>query len=143
MSIIPFDIPSAIEKVSTLADDIIKRIWPDATEVEKAKLAQLSAEVQNQFNVVLQQLKINEEEAKHPSVWVAGARPAIIWTGVAGFGYTSLIQPLLAWISTAFGIPVPPPIDISALTTVLEGVLGIGAMRSFDKFNSVDTKRLK
>lgn len=131
----------------TAGFDLVKtgldKFFPDANIELKGKLEAAAQEIGYQFQLQLEQIKVNEKEAEHPSIWVAGARPAVIWTGVAGFGYTSLIQPILAWISTMFGIPVPPVIDISALATILSGILGFGVMRSVDKFNSVDTKRLK
>ena len=54
-----FGIDDAINAVAGLADTAIKRIWPDATEVEKAKAEQLAAELQAEYKLMLGQLKIN------------------------------------------------------------------------------------
>lgn len=138
-----FGIDDAIAAGSKLIDDVVTRIWPDATEVEKAKLAQTSAEIQNQYNVILGQLAINQEEAKSPHWFVAGWRPFIGWIGGLGIGYEILFKPIANGICAAFGIPGPfMGVDISLLQSVVGGMLGLGIARSWDKKNDADTKRI-
>lgn len=130
-----FDIPAAVEAVSSLADDVVKRIWPDATEVEKAKLDKLKAEMQNQFNLVLGQLEINKIEASSSSVFTSGWRPFIGWVCGSALAYSAIIEPIGRFIANvAFGyIGVFPVIDTTITLQILTGILGLGAMRSFDK----------
>ena len=120
----------------------ISRIWPDpvqqATEVRKLEelrqrgdLAELSSHV----NLMLAQIKVNEESAKHPSVFVSGARPAAIWAGVFSMSWSGIIHPLLTWVwafASMEGNP-PPLIESTALGAIVTGLLGIGSMRSYDK----------
>ena len=67
----------------------IEKIWPDANKRaeeirkleeirQKGDLAELNAYVQ----ITLAQIEVNTAQAKHKSVFVAGARPAAIWAGV-------------------------------------------------------------
>lgn len=130
-----FGIDDAITAVTTLADSAIKRIWPDATEIEKAKLAQLSQELQNQFSLVMGQLDINKIEATSRSVFIAGWRPAIGWICGIALGYAAIIEPIARFIAVvlfhydgAF-----PAIDTELTLQVLLGLLGLAGMRSFEK----------
>lgn len=130
-----FDVPAAITAVTTLADSAIKRIWPDATEVEKAKLAQLSQELQNQFSLVMGQLDINKIEAANSSIFVSGWRPAVGWVCGAALGYATLIEPMGRFVAVVMfrysgSFPV---IDTELNLQVLFGLLGLAGMRSFDK----------
>lgn len=131
-----FDIPAAISAVSTLVDDAIKRIWPDATEIEKAKLSQLKAEMQNEYDLILGQLKINEIEAASENWWVSGWRPYVGWVCGTGLAYSALLEPLIRFVSVViFGYTGSfPVIDTTLTGQVLTGMLGFGALRSADKY---------
>lgn len=137
-----------------LGTTVINKIWPDpikqAEELRKLQelkqngdLASLNAHVQ----LMLGQLGVNEQEAKHKSIFVAGWRPFIGWVGGLSMAYQFLIYPMLIWIWAilqANGIVptelLPPPIlDTDALWVILTGMLGIGGMRSLDKYNNKDT----
>ena len=82
---------------------------------------------------VIAQLQINAQEAAHPSMWVAGWRPAFGWVGGTGFLYAVLLQPLLAWVAAVKGWPAPPVLDTDLLLTVAGGMLGIGGLRTYEK----------
>ena len=138
-----FGIDDAIAAVSTLADSAVKRIWPDATEIEKAKLSQVATEMQNEYNLVLGQLKINEVEASNPSFFVAGARPAAMWVGVISLAYSGIGVSILSWLATLFGLPVLPIIDPTAANNILIGLLGLGAARTVEKVKGVSTKGIR
>jgi hypothetical protein len=77
------------------------------------------------------QLVVNKVEAAHKSLFVSGWRPAIGW--ICGFSlmYSTILAPILSiWVAV-------PPVDSSLLTTVLMGMLGLGAMRTVEKTKSV------
>ena len=77
------------------------------------------------------QLAVNKVEAAHKSLFVSGWRPAIGW--ICGFAlmYSTILAPILGiWFTV-------PPVDSSLLTTVLMGMLGLGAMRTVEKTKSV------
>ena len=81
------------------------------------------------------QLAVNQTEAAHKSLFVAGWRPAIGW--ICGFAllYSSFISPILGiWFTV-------PPVDGSLLTSVLMGMLGLGAMRTAEKFKGVQREK--
>lgn len=133
-----FGIDDAIAAGSKLVDDVVTRVWPNATEIEKAKLAQVAAEAQNQFNLILGQLEINKTEAASPSLFVSGWRPAVGWCGALGYGYEFLWRPLANGLAIAIGLPPPfPSIEVEALSSLLFGLLGIGALRTVEKVKGV------
>ena len=80
------------------------------------------------------QMQINREEARHPSLFVAGWRPAVGWVCVLGLAYEFLLRPLGIWAMAVWapGGPLPPSRG-AVLTELVCGMLGIGALRSFDK----------
>ena len=83
-----------------------------------------------------QQLEVNKVEAAHKNMFVAGWRPAIGW--ICGFAlmYSTILSPILGiWFTV-------PPVDSSLLTTVLMGMLGLGAMRTVEKAKGVQRERL-
>lgn len=87
------------------------------------------------------QQAINQVEAQHASIFVAGGRPAAMWVCVAGLAYQFLAHPMLLWswalIQSLGWIPQgyapPPPIDTVSLMTLLSGMLGLGAYRTYER----------
>lgn len=137
-----FGIDDAIAAVSTLADDVVKRVWPDATELEKAKLVQATQEMQNQYQLILGQLEINKVEAASASLFVSGWRPAVGWVCVAGMAYVAILEPLarfLAVVGFAY-TGVFPVIDTTITSQILFGILGLGAARTVEKIKGVSAK---
>ena len=128
-----FDI-AGIGSVASLIETGINKIWPDKTEQEKGKLLLLTQEMTQNFELVAKQIETNIEEAKSKSVFVSGARPAVLWICAAGFAWEFVVGPFLMWTLSVFGHPVPlPALDSSELMTILLGMLGLSGMRSYDK----------
>lgn len=119
---------------------LLDRFIPNPEEKRKAEAELLSMAMQGDLKQVLAQLEINAKEAMHPSIWVAGWRPAVGWVGALGLFYASIGQPVLSWLSLTQGWPVPPSVDIDLLWVVLSGMLGIGSLRTFEKARGVATK---
>jgi uncharacterized protein (DUF2062 family) len=114
-----------------LANTVVKTIWPDKSEEERAKLA---AAVQ----LVQGQLDINKTEAASESVFVAGWRPFIGWTCGVAFAYKFVAAPVAALVLTAVGHPITLPVlEFGEMMPVLFGMLGLGAFRSYEKVKGV------
>lgn len=134
-----FDIPAAITAVSNVADSAIKRIWPDATQVEIAKIQQVTDEMKQGMALTLSQLDINKAEATSPHWFVAAGRPAVIWVAVFNLLYSGIGISFGSWISMLFGGPPLPVIDPTTTNTLLTALLGIGGMRTVEKLKGVQT----
>lgn len=115
-----------------LVREVVSRVWPDATETDKQKAVMALAELQAQTD-------INKIEAANQSIWVSGARPFILWICGVAFAYSALLEPLMRFISVVcFGYHGQfPVIDTNLTMQVLLGMLGLGAMRSYDKTKGV------
>ena len=139
----------AVDPISAVLDiggKLIDRLWPDATQRDAAKLellkmqqtgelAQLAAETE----LAKGQLEVNQAEAGSSNLFVAGWRPWIGWVCGVAFSYHFVVQPLLAFILAATGYPVTlPTFNMDALYTVLLGMLGLGSMRTFEKYKKVN-----
>jgi len=84
------------------------------------------------------QADVNIEEIRSGSIFMAGWRPAIGWIGVLALAYQFVLYPFLLWLHI-YDKP-PPPLDAGVLFSMVTGMLGIGAMRSFDKLQETDTQ---
>ena len=118
--------------VSDLANTVINKIWPDKSEAEKQQLAAAVAIVQGQIDT-------NKEEAKNPNVFVSGWRPFIGWVCGVSLGYTYIGYPLLLWVSAAWfpTLSIPKLVNDGMLYELLFGMLGLGGLRTFEKWKGV------
>ena len=81
------------------------------------------------------QLEVNKTEAAHKSLFVAGWRPAIGWICGMALLYSTILAPVLGiWFTV-------PPVDSALLTSVLMGMLGLGAMRTVEKAKGVQREK--
>ena len=84
------------------------------------------------------ELEVNKVEAAHKSLFVSGWRPFIGWTcGLGMFGNFITIpfsNFVLALLSIDIVIPLVP---LETMMPVLMGMLGLGAMRTYEKKNAV------
>ena len=81
------------------------------------------------------QLEINKVDAAHKSLFVAGWRPFIGWVAGIGLLYNVLLSPILdIWFDV-------PEVDPAILTSTLMGMLGLGAMRTYEKKNNVSREK--
>jgi hypothetical protein len=87
------------------------------------------------------QTEINKVEAANANLFVSGWRPFIGWTCGAAFAYHFVLQPLLVFILASFGVDFTLPVfSMESLMTVLMGLLGMGGLRTYEKFKGVASK---
>lgn len=130
-------IGTVIESVGKVAGDLI------TTDKERMQL-ELEGRKLDQ-TIDLAQIGVNNTEAQHASVFVAGWRPAIGWIGAAAMAYQFLLYPMLTWVWALAqangylpaGTQPPPVLDADQLWVILSGILGIAGMRSFEKSRGV------
>lgn len=122
--------------------DGIKQTLAGMTPVQLLEAKKIDIEFQkfcmeNGIKLQLAQLAVNVEEAKSLDPFTSRARPAAIWVGVAGLAYAGVVEPVLRFVATvAFGYTgLFPEIDSNLTLQVLGGLLGLSALRSYDKKN--------
>jgi hypothetical protein len=90
------------------------------------------------------QIEVNKEQAKHSSLFVSGARPAIMWVCCLGLFWSFFLAPFLNWLIIVTGSDVSlPAIQTEGLLTLTLSLLGLGGYRSFEKFKGVARNSLK
>ena len=81
------------------------------------------------------QLEVNKVEAAHKSLFVAGWRPAIGWVCALGLFYNVILANIIGiWVDVQ-------EVDTTLLVPVMMGMLGIGAMRSYEKVKGVSREK--
>lgn len=84
------------------------------------------------------QLEVNKAEAQSRNVFIAGWRPFIGWTCGVAMAYNYVIHPILIFTLAQFNYLVAiPALDLSEMMPVLMGMLGLGGLRSFEKYKGV------
>jgi hypothetical protein len=132
--------PLILAPLLEVGKTLLDRFVPDPAQKAQAEMELVRMAADGELKQVIAQLEINAREAAHPSVFVAGWRPAFGWCGAAGFVYATIIQPLLGWVAVVKGWPEPPSLNIDLLWVVVTGLLGIGGLRTIEKMKNVESK---
>ena len=116
----------------------IGQLAKDIREAVKGKELDPNAQLEMAAKLAEVQTKINEAEASHRSVFVAGWRPFIGWVCGIGLGYDVFLEPLLRFTFTVKGWTVDfPEINTNVTMQVLLGMLGLAGARSYEKKNKL------
>ena len=112
------------ETVSGVADVVDKFV---ETDDEKAAFKTVMARMAQEPGIA--QVELNKVSAAHRSVFVAGARPFILWVCGIGLAFAFLVNPILQW---AIDKPGPElPLDI--MMELVLGMLGLAGLRTVEK----------
>jgi len=128
-------LPSILPAVT----NVIGRFLPE----DKEKRAAAEREIEKQLathlaKIDIAQLEINKQEAAHRNIFVAGWRPFIGWSCGFAMCYAYIIQPITVFILAQTGNLVDlPTLDLSEMMPVLLGMLGLGGLRSFEKYKKI------
>ena len=112
---------------------------------DKDLKTKLEAELSQQLvSLDLAQAQANIEQAKHPSIFVSGARPAIMWVCCFALSWQFIFAPILSWgFALWYPVVVLPTLETQALMTLLMSLLGLGGMRTAEKWKGVARDNLK
>lgn len=127
---------------------VVTRIWPDKTkaaeiqaEILKAQLAGELKDHEQLWNNATAQLDVNKTEAASGSIFVAGWRPFCGWVCGSAMAYNFVVLPFLKFGLVAGhwqgNIADIPTLDLSVMSTVLMGMLGLGAARTVERIKGV------
>ena len=123
-----------IDKLIGPITGLLDKFIPDADT--KAKLAHSVATMaQNHAQELAKaQLEVNKVEAAHKSLFVAGWRPFIGWTCGLGMFGNFITIPFSNFVLALFEYDIVIPlVPLETMMPVLMGMLGLGAMRTYEK----------
>ena len=106
---------------------------------DKDLKTKLDAELRSQLiNLDTLQAQTNMEQAKHDSIFVAGARPAIMWICAFALAWQYILAPMGAWaLAVWYPVVTLPELGTEELTGLIMALLGLGAARSYEKSKGV------
>ena len=138
-------IAALLPKLLPIVGDVIGRFLPEDKEAAAKARREIEAELTKHLaELDLAQAQTNLEQAKHPSIFIAGARPAIMWICAFGLGWQFVFQPVAVWIFSVMGSDlVLPMIETEGLMSLTLSLLGLGSMRSFEKFKGIQRNNMK
>lgn len=133
-----------VTEVLSIGSKLIDRLWPDPAQRDQAKIQLLQLQQTGELatltattDLAKAQAAINQQEAASTSLFVSGWRPFVGWCCGAAFAYAFILQPFVTFLLAVFHVPVDPKtlpvLDVSSMMPVLLGMLGLGAMRSYEK----------
>jgi len=127
----------------SLVETFIDKFIPDKDEASRLRHAANSQEFEGVVNLALGQIEVNKQEAAHDSVFVAGWRPFVGWVCGVGVGIKFILLPIVEYMCVIFMTTVPkfPEFNIAELMTLLGGMLGFGALRTYEKLKGVSREK--
>jgi len=129
-----------VESVVGVAGKVLDKFVEDKDLKRK-----LESELKSQIiSLDLAQAQANIEQAKHSSLFIAGARPAIMWICAFGLGWQFVFQPITVWLFAVLGSNlVLPVLETEGLMPLTLSLLGLGSMRSFEKYKGIQRNNMK
>ena len=112
---------------------------------DKDLKTKLAAELQSEMIALdMGQIQIGIEQAKSPSLFVSGARPAIMWLCAFGLGWQFIGNPIMIWAVSIWAPDIPiPHLQTEGLMGLTLSLLGLSGMRSAEKWKGVARENMK
>lgn len=137
MGILSSILGDAIKPITDIVSEVV--VDKDKRDQINLQLQQLADKADERYHdEMMGQIDVNKTEAANASVFVAGWRPFIGWVGGVGLGYSFVLAPFIEFVARYRGyigaLPVP---DSSQLMTLVLSMLGVGAMRTYEKVKGV------
>ena len=129
-----------VDSVVGVAGKVLDKFVADKDLKEK-----LNAELKSQMiSLDLAQAQANIEQAKHPSIFVSGARPAIMWICAFALGWQYILAPIASWVIVVwYPMVTLPTLQTEELTGLIMALLGLGGMRTAEKWKGVSRENMK
>ena len=136
--------PLLIAPIFEVLKQVLSGLGLDPAAKERAQAQAFDALVNGTFAekteqaLALAQIDVNKAEAANASAFASSWRPFIGWTCGVALAVQFVLGPLLVWTGNVAGLEVPafPSLD-AVLWELLFGMLGLGAMRTFEKIRGV------
>lgn len=119
---------SIAETAKGVADVVDKFIeTPDEKRAFETVMARMAQEPG------IAQIELNKVSAAHRTVFVAGARPFILWVCGIGLAFSFLVNPVVQWITSKPG----PELPLGMMMELVLGMLGLAGLRTVEKLTGV------
>jgi hypothetical protein len=142
VSLANIDLGSLVNGASSLVNSIGNQIR-GKIPIDMVELAKLELQMEQLVNAKMEilakvdeaQTLINLEDSKSSSWFKSAWRPAAAWMCIAGLFNNTILMPTIVWFIQFFSDKVVPPLTFATdiLLTLLFGLLGLTAARSYDK----------
>jgi hypothetical protein len=131
-----------------LLGNLMDKLFPDPgvaanAKLELMKLAQTGEleQLHADLQMATGQMDINKVEAANPTLFISGWRPFIGWVCGLGCAWNWIGLPVGIFVAGLLGQHLDlKQADLSEMMPLLMGMLGMGAMRSYEKVKGVAAK---
>jgi hypothetical protein len=118
-------IASPVEAVGSALDKLF------TSGEERAQASALMEKIKQKPHIL--QAELNKVQAQHRSLFVAGARPFILWICGVGLSFAFIINPIIQWWTGEPG----PKLPLDTIMELIVCILGLGGLRTFEKYTKV------
>ena len=128
--------------VASLADSVMGGLDGLFTSDEEREAAALKIQTL-MMQPHMMQAQANIEAAKNTNWFVAGGRPSLLWVCAIALFYNWLIKDMIVIGIVTFSnnaaeiVPLLPSIDGAEVTGLVTALLGLGALRTWEKTKGV------
>lgn len=122
-----------LDSVLDIGSKLIDRLIPDPMQKAQAQLDLVKLQQSGELAEMTAQTDINKVEASSSSFFVAGWRPYIGWVCGVALTYQYIARPFLVAFLPVYQFP---GLDEN-LWQLMMGMLGLGGLRSFEKFKGI------
>jgi len=122
------DIKGVVDSVRAIADDLV------TTDKERMELELKDKELD--IRLAESQNEVNKTQAASDDKFASRARPFILWGCGFAVIYSALLEPVLRFMAVVLFSYTGefPVINTDVLEFTMYGLLGLGSLRSIDKF---------
>jgi hypothetical protein len=123
-----------LDTVFSTISTVLDRVIPDKNKRAEAEEQLQTLLTSQDFQIAIEQIKVNAIEAQSESFFKSGWRPSVGWICSIAFGLHFVIFPILNYFLMLCGqLPILVPFQMDTLLTVLLGLLGMGTLRTVEK----------
>ena len=116
---------------------LLDKVIPDKDAREKAQAELLKAAQDQSFQRDMAQVELNKEEAR-TDPFRGGWRPFVGWTCGVAFAMHFVLFPVANFFLASMGYEqITVAFDMETLLTVLFGMLGLGGLRTVEKWKGI------
>jgi hypothetical protein len=123
--------------------NLLDKFLPDPKAAAEAKLELLRmaqtgelAELDAFKQISLAQLEVNKADAMGNSAMQRLWRPMMGWACGVALTYQWIGWPMLAWVSSMYGIEAPPKMETEQQFWIIGQMLGLAGMRTMEKMKA-------